>query len=50
LRIANRRPDPGFGFGFGKKEEASALLEQLLKNNPEDAGGLFTSISMGELT
>jgi TolB-like protein/DNA-binding winged helix-turn-helix (wHTH) protein/Tfp pilus assembly protein PilF len=31
-------------FNLGKKGEASALLEQLLKNNPEDAGGLFTSI------
>ena len=31
-------------FNLGKKEEASALLGQLLKNNPEDAGGLFTSI------
>jgi len=31
-------------FNLGKKEEASALLEQLLKDHPEDTGGVFTSI------
>lgn len=31
-------------FNLGKKEEASAVLEQLLKDHPEDAGGVFTSI------
>lgn len=31
-------------FNLGKKEEASALLDQLLKDHPEDAGGVFTSI------
>ena len=31
-------------FNLGKKEEASAMLEQLLKDHPEDSGGVFTSI------
>ena len=31
-------------FNLGKKEEALALLEQLLKDHPEDTGGVFTSI------
>ncbi len=31
-------------FNLGKKEEASTLLEQLLKDHPEDTGGVFTSI------
>ena len=31
-------------FNLGKKEEASARLEQLLKDHPEDSGGVFTSI------
>ena len=31
-------------FNLGKKEEASATLEQLLKDHPEDSGGVFTSI------
>jgi tetratricopeptide (TPR) repeat protein len=31
-------------FNLGKKEEASATLEQLLKDYPEDTGGVFTSI------
>jgi TolB-like protein/DNA-binding winged helix-turn-helix (wHTH) protein/tetratricopeptide (TPR) repeat protein len=31
-------------FNLAKKEEASALLEQLLKDHPEDTGGVFTSI------
>ncbi|MEP6820501.1 MAG: winged helix-turn-helix domain-containing protein [bacterium] len=31
-------------FNLGKKEEAAATLEQLLKEHPEDAGGVFTSI------
>jgi serine/threonine protein kinase/tetratricopeptide (TPR) repeat protein len=31
-------------FNLGKREEASALLEQLLKDHPEDAGGVFTSV------
>jgi eukaryotic-like serine/threonine-protein kinase len=29
---------------LGKKEEASALLDQFLKDHPEDTGGVFTSI------
>ena len=31
-------------FNLGKKEEASATLNQLLKDHPEDTGGVFTSI------
>lgn len=31
-------------FNLGKKEEASVLLEQLLKEYPDDTGGVFTSI------
>jgi DNA-binding winged helix-turn-helix (wHTH) protein/TolB-like protein/Tfp pilus assembly protein PilF len=31
-------------FNLGRKEEASTTLEQLLKDHPEDAGGVFTSI------
>ncbi len=31
-------------FNLGKKEEASATLEQLLNDSPEDSGGLFTSV------
>ena len=31
-------------FNLGKSEEASARLEQLLKDHPEDSGGVFTSI------
>lgn len=31
-------------FNLGKSEEASAKLEQLLKDHPEDSGGVFTSI------
>jgi DNA-binding winged helix-turn-helix (wHTH) protein/TolB-like protein/Tfp pilus assembly protein PilF len=31
-------------FNLGKKDEASATLEQLLKDHPEDSGGVFTSI------
>jgi tetratricopeptide (TPR) repeat protein len=31
-------------FNLGKKEEAATLLEQLLKDYPEDNGGLFTSV------
>jgi TolB-like protein/Tfp pilus assembly protein PilF len=31
-------------FNLGKKEEASLLLEQLLKDYPEDNGGVFTSV------
>ena len=31
-------------FNLGRKEEASALLDQLLKDHPEDTGGVFTSI------
>jgi serine/threonine protein kinase/Tfp pilus assembly protein PilF len=31
-------------FNLGKKEETSTLLEQLLKDYPEDNGGLFTSV------
>jgi DNA-binding winged helix-turn-helix (wHTH) protein/TolB-like protein/Tfp pilus assembly protein PilF len=31
-------------FNLGKSEEASAKLEQLLKDHPEDTGGVFTSI------
>jgi serine/threonine protein kinase/Tfp pilus assembly protein PilF len=31
-------------FNLGRKEEASTTLEQLLKDYPEDTGGVFTSI------
>jgi tetratricopeptide (TPR) repeat protein len=31
-------------FNLGRKEEASHLLEQLLKDHPEDTGGVFTSV------
>lgn len=31
-------------FNLGRREEASALLEQLLRDYPEDSGGLYTSI------
>ncbi|MDQ3687738.1 MAG: winged helix-turn-helix domain-containing protein [Acidobacteriota bacterium] len=31
-------------FNLGRKEEASATLEQFLRDYPEDSGGLFTSI------
>ena len=31
-------------FNLGRKEEASAMLEQLLRDYPEDNGGLFTSV------
>lgn len=31
-------------FNLGKREEASAMLEQLLKDHPEDSGGVFTSV------
>ena len=31
-------------FNLGKKEEASVTLEKLLKDYPEDNGGLFTSV------
>ncbi|MCA1619013.1 MAG: protein kinase [Acidobacteria bacterium] len=31
-------------FNLGRKEEASAMLEQLLREHPEDSGGLFTSV------
>jgi TolB-like protein/DNA-binding winged helix-turn-helix (wHTH) protein/Tfp pilus assembly protein PilF len=31
-------------FNLGKKDEASATLEQLLKDHPEDTGGVFTSV------
>jgi len=31
-------------FNLGRKEEASATLEQLLRDYPEDSGGLFTSL------
>ena len=30
-------------FNLGKREEASAVLEQLLRDYPQDRGGLFTS-------
>jgi len=32
-------------FNLGRKEEASAMTEQYLKDYPEDSGGLFTSLS-----
>jgi serine/threonine protein kinase/tetratricopeptide (TPR) repeat protein len=31
-------------FNLGRKEEASALIDQLLKDHPEDSGGLFASV------
>ena len=31
-------------FNLGRKEEASTTLEQLLKDHPEDTGGVFTSM------
>jgi tetratricopeptide (TPR) repeat protein len=31
-------------FNLGKKDEASATLEQLIRAHPEDTGGVFTSI------
>jgi TolB-like protein/Tfp pilus assembly protein PilF len=31
-------------FNLGRKEESSATLEQLLRDHPEDSGGLFTSM------
>lgn len=31
-------------FNLGRREEASATLEQLLRDYPEDTGGLFTSV------
>jgi eukaryotic-like serine/threonine-protein kinase len=31
-------------FNLGRKEEASLLLEQLLRDYPEDSGGVFTSV------
>lgn len=31
-------------FDLGRKEEASAMLEQLLRDYPADSGGLFTSM------
>lgn len=31
-------------FNLGKKDEASAKLDQLLKDHPEDTGGVYTSI------
>ncbi len=31
-------------FNLGRKEEASAILEQLTRDYPEDCGGLFTSV------
>jgi DNA-binding winged helix-turn-helix (wHTH) protein/TolB-like protein len=31
-------------FNLGRKEDALALLKQLLKDHPEDTGGVFTSI------
>ncbi len=31
-------------FNLGRKDEASVMLEQLLKDYPEDNGGLFTSV------
>lgn len=31
-------------FNLGRKEEASAMLEQLLRDNREDNGGVFTSV------
>ena len=34
-------------FNLGRKEEASATLEQFLRDYPEDNGGLFTSRAGG---
>ena len=31
-------------FKLGRKEEASATLEQLLRDHPEDTGGVYTSV------
>jgi TolB-like protein/DNA-binding winged helix-turn-helix (wHTH) protein/Tfp pilus assembly protein PilF len=31
-------------FNLGRKEEASSILEQLLRDYPDDTGGLFTSV------
>ena len=31
-------------FNLGKGEEAAAMLEQLLRDSPEDSGGLYTSM------
>jgi TolB-like protein/DNA-binding winged helix-turn-helix (wHTH) protein/Tfp pilus assembly protein PilF len=31
-------------FNLGRKEEVSPMLEQLLKDHPEDSGGLFNSV------
>jgi len=31
-------------FNLGRREEASATIEKLLKDYPEDTGGVFTSI------
>ena len=31
-------------YNLGRREEASAMLEQLLRDYPEDSGGLYTSI------
>jgi tetratricopeptide (TPR) repeat protein len=31
-------------FNLGRKEEASAKIEQLMKDYPEDSGGLYTSV------
>ena len=31
-------------FNLGKRDEATTTLEQLLKDHPEDSGGVFTSI------
>ncbi|MBA3715302.1 MAG: winged helix-turn-helix domain-containing protein [Pyrinomonadaceae bacterium] len=31
-------------FNLGRKEEASAMIEQFLRDYPEDSGGLFTSL------
>jgi serine/threonine protein kinase/Flp pilus assembly protein TadD len=31
-------------FNLGRKEEASATLEQLVRDHPEDSGGIFTSL------
>ena len=31
-------------FNLGRKEEASAMIQQFLRDYPEDSGGLFTSI------
>jgi TolB-like protein/DNA-binding winged helix-turn-helix (wHTH) protein/Tfp pilus assembly protein PilF len=31
-------------FNLGRRDEASAMLEQLLSDHPEDSGGVFTSV------